>query len=59
MSNHAYGEAVVLVRKIGGLMGRVGKRSEFDAWLGEVREKHKAKRNFMKRLEVVTSGGKR
>jgi len=32
-------------------MGRTGKAGEFGDWLAEVRAKHKAKRNFIQRLE--------
>jgi uncharacterized Zn finger protein len=50
-NNDAYDEATQLVGKIKGLMQRTGKTTEFDAWLEQLRAKHKAKRNFMKRLE--------
>jgi hypothetical protein len=56
MKNHAYDESAALAKKIGGLMMKVGKRGEFDAWIAGVREKHNAKRNFMKRLESVAAG---
>lgn len=50
-NNHAYDEATALARHIGGLMKRAAKETEFDAWLQALRARHKAKRNFMKRLE--------
>ena len=46
-------EAAELVGKIGGLMKRIGREMEFGEWVEGVRNKHKAKRNFMKRLEGV------
>lgn len=50
-NNRAYDEATALARRIGGLMKRAGKENDFDAWLQAIRARHKAKRNFMKRLE--------
>jgi len=50
-NNGAYDEAAELVGMIGKLMKRIGKDKELAAWLGELRAKHKAKRNFMRRLE--------
>lgn len=50
-NNQAYDEAAALARRIGGLMKRAGKEKELDEWLQALRARHKAKRNFMKRLE--------
>lgn len=47
----AYDEAAELMERIGGLMKRSGSGKEFGEWVNAVRAKHKAKRNFMKRLE--------
>ncbi|MBI2311049.1 MAG: SWIM zinc finger family protein [Betaproteobacteria bacterium] len=57
--NRAYDEATELIGKIGALMKRVGQQREFTAWLDAMRVKHKAKRNFMQRLDRVfaKSGG--
>lgn len=52
-NNRAYDEAAALVKKIGGLMRCTKQEQEFAAWLDAVRAKHKAKRNFMQRLERV------
>jgi uncharacterized Zn finger protein len=54
-NNHAYDEAASLVRRIGGLMKRARKETEFGKWLDDLRARHKAKRNFMKRLEAPAS----
>lgn len=50
-NNEAYDEAAALVQKIGALMGRAGQKAKFAAWLEALRVKHKAKRNFMQRIE--------
>lgn len=52
MNNHAYDEAAALVKKIGGLMRRTGEVEAFNAWVAGLRERHKAKRNLVKRLET-------
>lgn len=52
-NNRAYDEAAALVRKIRDLMRRTKQEKEFAAWLEAVRGKHKAKRNFMQRLDKV------
>lgn len=49
--NRAYDEAAELAAKIKTLMQRAGQTREFDEWLGTLRLKHKAKRNFMQRIE--------
>lgn len=49
--NAAYDEAAKLAAHIRGLMKRAGKEKEFSVWLDTLRERHKAKRNLMKRLE--------
>jgi uncharacterized Zn finger protein len=49
--NDAYREAVGLLRKVQGLMARLGRDAEFTAYLESVRAAHKAKRNFMKLLD--------
>lgn len=50
-NNRAYDGAAELAAKIKALMQRAGKKQEFAAWLDALREKHKAKRNFMQRIE--------
>ncbi len=52
-NNRAYDEAAGLAGKIKALMQRAGEEREFVEWLGALREKHKAKRNFMQRIEGV------
>ncbi len=49
-NNHAYDQATALVAKIRKLMQRTKQEKEFAAWLEAVLLKHKAKRNFMQRL---------
>lgn len=50
-NNRAYDEAAELARKIQALMRRAGQGKEFEEWIGALREKHGAKRNFMQRIE--------
>ncbi len=50
-NNQAYDEAAALVGKIKALMTQAEKKAEFATWLEALRAKHKAKRNFMKRIE--------
>jgi uncharacterized Zn finger protein len=50
-TNEAYQEAIGLLRKVRGLMIRLGREVEFADWLNKLRAAHKPKRNFMKLLE--------
>lgn len=50
-NNRAYDKAAELAGKIKALMQRAGEKEEFATWLEALREKHKAKRNFMQRIE--------
>ena len=50
-NNDAYADAVGLLRKVRGLMVRLGRRPDFVQYLGAVRAAHKSKRNFMKLLD--------
>lgn len=52
-NNQAYDEAAGIAGRIKALMARVEQREEFAAWLGALRLKHKAKRNFLKRVAYV------
>jgi len=52
-NNRAYDEAAALVGKIRDLMQRTNQENEFTRWLDAVRTRHKAKRNFMQRLDKV------
>ncbi len=52
-NNRAYDEAAELAAKIKALMARAGQTKEFVAWLEALRAKHKAKRNFMQRIEAM------
>lgn len=57
-NNEAYDQAAELVAKIRGLMYRVRQRKAFDEWLEAVRGRHRAKRNFMKRInETMATAG--
>ena len=49
--NQAYREAVGLLRRIGVLMGRLGRGAEFAAYVASVRAAHKPKRNFIALLD--------
>jgi uncharacterized Zn finger protein len=44
-------EAIGLLRKIHGLMARLGQQASFARYLESVRAAHKPKRNFLKLLE--------
>ena len=50
-NNEAYREAVGLLRKVRGLMIRLGRESEFARYVESVRAAHKPKRNFVKLLD--------
>jgi uncharacterized Zn finger protein len=50
-NNHAYAEAVELMRKVEELMGRLGKSEEFPAYVASVRAHHKPKRNLVKLID--------
>lgn len=52
-NNDAYASAVVLVRKVGKLMGELGQRSQFIGYLAGLRATFKPKRNFIKLLDAV------
>jgi uncharacterized Zn finger protein len=56
--NEAYKDAVGLLRKIGGLMARLGRGEEFVGYLASIRADHKPKRNFMKLLDQAFSGNR-
>ena len=49
-NNEAYREAISILRKVRGLMVRIGREAEFEKYLESVRTTHKPKRNFMKLL---------
>jgi uncharacterized Zn finger protein len=50
-TNDAYDEGAALVDRIRKLMRKTKQEKEFAAWLEDVRTRHKAKRNFMQRLD--------
>ena len=50
-NNDAYREAIGLLRKIHGLMGRLGRGRDFPRYLESVRAAHKPKRNFIQLIE--------
>jgi hypothetical protein len=53
--NQAYDQAADLLRRIRGLMARARRSGEFAAYLQALRIEHKAKRNFIQRLEAVAA----
>lgn len=53
--DQAYDQAADLLRRIRGLMARAGRSGEFAAYLQALRIEHKAKRNFIQRLETVAT----
>lgn len=55
-NNNAYDEAADLVRRIRDLMTRIGESAEFAPYLDTLRTQHKAKRNFMQRLDRIAVG---
>lgn len=55
-NNQAYDQAGDLLRRMRALMLRTGKSAEFGPYLDSLRLRHKAKRNFMRRLESVAAG---
>jgi uncharacterized Zn finger protein len=55
-NNEAYREVVGLLRKMRGLMVRIGKKAEFGRLLAEVRAGNKQKRNFVKMLDGARWG---
>lgn len=52
-NNRAYEEAVARIRKIGKLMGRTGHAADFGDFIGDLRTRHKPKRNFIKLLDSI------
>ena len=49
--NHTYADAVALMHRVKKLLDRLGRGSEFAAYLAAVRAAHKPKRNLMKLLD--------
>lgn len=56
-NNQAYDQAADILRRIRDLMVRAGKNGEFAPYLDTLRIQHKAKRNFMQRLDRIAVGG--
>lgn len=52
-TNDAYDEGADIINTVRKLMRRTRQTGEFNKWLDEVRVRHKAKRNFMQRLDAV------
>ncbi|MBI1731694.1 MAG: SWIM zinc finger family protein [Gammaproteobacteria bacterium] len=50
-SNDAYDEATRIASRVRELMVKAGRAGEFNPWLDRLRTLHKAKRNFMQRLQ--------
>jgi uncharacterized Zn finger protein len=50
-----YDQAVDLVRRIRNLMARTGKGTDFSPYLDTLRTQHKAKHNFMQRLDAAAA----
>lgn len=53
MGNEAYDRGAAIVKTVHQLMQRSKQTNEFNVWLAGVRAEHKAKRNFMQRLDAV------
>ena len=53
VNNRAYDDAAARIKRIKTLMERAGQKEEFVAWLEALRVPHKARRNFMQRIEGV------
>ena len=49
--NHTYAGAVEWLEKVQALYGRLGQEHAFDELVGDIRQRHRAKRNLMKRLD--------
>ncbi len=49
--NRAYDEAAALIARVKSLMRRTGRERDYAAWLDVLRSRHKAKRNFIARIE--------
>ena len=58
-NDRAYDEAAKVLSKIGALMRREGQASRFLDVLAGVQTRHKAKRNFMKRIEAVAADARK
>lgn len=56
-NNQAYDEAAGVLRRIRDLMTHTGKAADFTAYLDGVRAQHKAKRNFIQRLDRLAVEG--
>ena len=54
-NNQAYDNATDLLRRIRDLMARTGKGADFAPYVETLRTQHKAKRNFMQRLDGIES----
>jgi uncharacterized Zn finger protein len=52
-NNRAYDEAAELAATIKTLMQRAGQKKDFAEWLAALRDKHRAKRNFIQRIEGI------
>jgi uncharacterized Zn finger protein len=52
-NNRVYEEAVQRILKIGKLMERTGHAAEFVDFIGDLRARHKPKRNFIKLLDAI------
>ena len=53
-NDHAYRDAIALLRQIRDVMVRMERAPEFKRYLESIRSAHKAKRNFMKLLDHAT-----
>lgn len=49
--NRAYDEAAALIARVEALMRRTGRQQAYAVWLDGIRARHKAKRNFIARIE--------
>ena len=55
-NNDAYDRAATLLARLRELMLSTDRRGEFVSYVAELRVQHKAKRNFMQRLDRVLAG---
>lgn len=53
--DHAYDDAIKLVQRVRDLLAGASRSAEFAPWLEGLRARHKAKRNFMKRLDRLAT----
>ena len=58
-NNGAYDHGAEIVKTVRTLMQRAKQNHEFNAWLEKIRVEHKAKRNFMQRLDAAVPAARK